>query len=153
QRVALARALAHQPDVLLLDEPFGALDVHTRIQLRQNLLAIQKQLNVTTILVTHDQEEAFELADRIGILEHGQLLEIGTPSDLYRRPRSRFAASFLGNANLFEGRRNGSVVHLGPVTLPAPSHTEHLAGQPVEILSRPEEIELALDPRAIRGVL
>src|SRR5262249_44753539 len=72
---------------------------------------------------------------------------------LYRRPRSRFAASFLGNANLFEGRRNGSVVHLGPVTLPAPSHTEHLAGQPVEILSRPEEIELALDPRAIRGVL
>ncbi|PJF26418.1 MAG: sulfate ABC transporter ATP-binding protein, partial [Phototrophicales bacterium] len=79
QRVAVARALAQNPDVLLLDEPFGALDVKIRGQLRQNLRDIQKRLNVTTILVTHDQEEAFELADRIGIIDRGRLLEVGKP--------------------------------------------------------------------------
>src|SRR3954451_16473701 len=84
QRVALARALAHEPEVLLLDEPFGALDAKIRLQLRQNLREIQQRLNLTTILVTHDQDEAFELADRIGIIEQGRLLEVGTPSELYR---------------------------------------------------------------------
>ncbi len=144
QRIALARALAYEPSVLLLDEPLGALDVKIRGQLRQNMRDIQRKLNVTTILVTHDQDEAFELADRIGIIDSGRLLEVGTPDSLYRRPQTRFAATFLGAANLLQGRRNGARVDTnGGASLLAPPDTEHLSGQPVELLVRPEEIELA----------
>jgi sulfate/thiosulfate transport system ATP-binding protein len=155
QRVALARALAHEPEVLLLDEPFGALDAKIRLQLRQNLREIQQRLNITTILVTHDQDEAFELADRIGIIEQGRLLEVGTPSELYRRPRSRFTATFLGSANLLPAQRNGSKVYVSEpsITLSAPPNTEHLSGQPVEVFSRPEEVELALSPDLLRSQL
>jgi sulfate/thiosulfate transport system ATP-binding protein len=151
QRVALARALAHNPEVLLLDEPFGALDVKIRSQLRQNLKEIQRRLGVTTILVTHDQDEAFELADRIGIIEQAQLLEVGSPTELYRRPRNRYTATFLGSANLLQGRRNGSNIYMDELTMPAPPDTEHLAGQPVEILLRPEEIDLALAESDLKG--
>jgi sulfate transport system ATP-binding protein len=151
QRVALARALAYEPSVLLLDEPFGALDVKIRSQLRQNLREIQRQLNVTAIMVTHDQEEAFELADRIGIIDNGKLLEVGTPDSLYRRPKTRFAATFLGVANLLQGQRNGTHVYVGDTTLDAPPNTDHLSGQPVELLVRPEEIELASESEALRG--
>jgi len=151
QRVALARALAYEPSVLLLDEPFGALDVKIRAQLRQNLRKIQQELGVTAILVTHDQDEAFELADRIGIIDRGQLLEVGTPDSLYRRPKTRFAATFLGAANLLEGRRNGTKVYVGETALTAPPNTEHLSGLPVELLVRPEEIELARYPEMLRA--
>lgn len=151
QRVALARALAHQPSVLLLDEPFGALDVKIRAQLRQNLREIQRELGVTTILVTHDQEEAFELADRIGIIEQGNLLEVGTPDQLYRRPQHHFTATFLGKANLLPGQRNSHEVYLNDTVLPAPPHTTHLEGKPVQILFRPEEIELATDETQLKG--
>jgi len=153
QRVALARALAYEPSVLLLDEPFGALDVKIRGQLRQNLREIQRALNVTTILVTHDQDEAFELADRIGIIEGGKLLEVGTPNALYRRPQTRFAATFLGAANLLPGQRNGTHVYVGKAALTAPPETDHLSGQPVELLIRPEEIELALKQESLQGQL
>jgi sulfate transport system ATP-binding protein len=157
QRVALARALAYQPEVLLLDEPFGALDARIRVQLRQNLRDIQKRLQITTILVTHDQEEAFELADRIGVIDAGELLEVGEPSALYRRPKNRFTATFLGNANLLRGQRNGSKVYLEQpseeVALAAPPNTEHLSGQPVDIFSRPEEVEIALSRHELRGQL
>jgi sulfate/thiosulfate transport system ATP-binding protein len=142
QRVAVARALAPKPDVLLLDEPFGALDVNIRTQLRRNLREIQKTLGVTAILVTHDQEEAFELADRIGVIEAGQLLEVGTPAALYRRPQQRFTAQFLGQANLLRANRNGKYVHIHDLELPAPNHTEHLAGQPVDLMLRPESIKV-----------
>src|SRR5215467_5209622 len=97
QRVALARALAYEPSVLLLDEPFGALDVKIRLQLRRSLREIQQTLSVTTILVTHDQEEAFELGQRIGVIERGQLLEVGRPEELYTRPRTVPVATFLGS--------------------------------------------------------
>jgi sulfate/thiosulfate transport system ATP-binding protein len=155
QRVALARALAHEPEVLLLDEPFGALDARIRGQLRQNLLEIQRRLNITTILVTHDQDEAFELADRIGIIEKGRLLEVGEPSTLYRRPQSRFTATFLGSANLLRGQRNGNKVYIGQphIALAAPPDTDHLSGLPVDVFSRPEEVEVALSPEALRGQL
>lgn len=151
QRVALARALAPQPEVLLLDEPFGALDVKIRSQLRQNLREIQKRLGITAILVTHDQDEAFELADRIGIIEQGKLLEIGSPEELYRRPQNRFTATFLGNANLLRGARNGTQVHVGERHLPVPENTEHLSGQAVDVLLRPESIEIALDSAELDG--
>jgi sulfate transport system ATP-binding protein len=151
QRVALARALAYEPSVLLLDEPFGALDVKIRAQLRQNLREIQQKLQVTAILVTHDQEEAFELADRIGIIDGGKLLAVGKPSELYRRPQTRFVATFLGAANLLLGQRNGSNVYVGDTKLTAPPDTDHLSGQPVELLIRPEEVELAERADQLRG--
>src|SRR3984893_593670 len=104
QRVALARALAYEPAVLLLDEPFGALDVKIRSQLRQSLREVQKTLGVTTVLVTHDQDEAFELGQRIGIVDRGRLLEVGTPEHLYSKPKSLFVATFLGAGTVLVGR-------------------------------------------------
>jgi sulfate transport system ATP-binding protein len=151
QRVALARALAPEPEVLLLDEPFGALDVKIRGQLRQNLREIQQRLKFTAILVTHDQDEAFELADRIGIIEQGILLEIGKPEDLYRRPQHHFTATFLGTANLLRGQRNGTHLHVGERSLPVPEGTEHLSGQQVDMLLRPESVELALNAGELTG--
>ncbi len=142
QRVAVARALAQNPDVLLLDEPFGALDVKIRAQLRQNLRNIHKRLGLTAILVTHDQEEAFDIADRIGIIDGGQLLEVGAPTDVYRRPQNLFTATFLGNTNILLARRNGKSVYLGDTTIPAPPDTDHLSGQAVNVICRPEEVEL-----------
>jgi sulfate transport system ATP-binding protein len=100
QRVALARALAYEPDVLLLDEPFGALDVKIRAQLRRSLKEIQRRLGVTTILVTHDQEEAFELADRIGVLDRGRLLEVGPAENIYAEPRPFAACPHSGQLKI-----------------------------------------------------
>jgi ABC-type Fe3+/spermidine/putrescine transport system ATPase subunit/nucleotide-binding universal stress UspA family protein len=144
QRVAVARALAFEPSVLLLDEPFGALDVKIRGQLRRALRDIQRSLKVTTILVTHDQEEAFELADRIGVVEQGRLLEVGPPAELYRRPRHEFVATFVGEANLLGARSDGAHVRLGDLSLPLPVR---LADQDPGIrwaaLFRPEDLSVA----------
>ena len=107
QRIAVARALAHRPQVLLMDEPFGALDAKIREELRRTIRQIQRELGMTTILVTHDQEEAFALADRIGVMHQGRLLECGRPDDLYTRPQTRFVSTFLGAANLLLGYRVG----------------------------------------------
>jgi sulfate/thiosulfate transport system ATP-binding protein len=142
QRVALARALAYRPAVLLLDEPFGALDVKIRGQLRQNLKQIQKTLGVTTILVTHDQEEAFELGQRIGVIDRGRLLEVGVPEDLYAHPRSLFAATFLGAGTILVGRCRDERVELGPLTLPIPPGVPHDEGDRVRVLFRPEHVTL-----------
>jgi len=140
QRVALARALAYEPDVLLLDEPFGALDVKIRAQLRRSLKEIQQRLKVTTILVTHDQEEAFELADRIGVLERGRLLEVGHGESLYSQPRSLFAATFLGAGTVLVGRARDGVGKFGPVELPIPPDSPHEEGARVQLLFRPEQV-------------
>jgi sulfate transport system ATP-binding protein len=98
QRMALARALAIEPKVLLLDEPFGALDAQVRAQLRQWLRDLHDTLNVTTVLVTHDQEEAMEVADRLAIINHGRLEQVGTPTDMYDHPANEFVLTFLGSA-------------------------------------------------------
>jgi ABC-type Fe3+/spermidine/putrescine transport system ATPase subunit len=103
QRVALARSVAPRPKLLLLDEPFSALDRALRDATRGEFLALVRQTGITTILVTHDQDEALTSADRIGVLERGRLAQVGTPASLYERPASRFVASFLGAANLLEG--------------------------------------------------
>src|SRR5262249_29262653 len=113
QRVAVARALAHKPKVLLLDEPFGALDLKTREELRRPSREVQRELGLTTILVTHDQEEAFALADRIGVMNLGRLLESGRPEELYARPATRFVATFLGAANLLLARQTIDGVRVG----------------------------------------
>ncbi|HVO69020.1 MAG TPA: ABC transporter ATP-binding protein, partial [Aggregatilineaceae bacterium] len=150
QRVALARALAHEPGVLLLDEPFGALDAQIRGQLRQSLREIQQRLKVTAILVTHDQEEAFELADRIGIIDHGRLVDIGTSRDLYQRPHHRFTASFLGTTNFLHAERRGSGLRLGLAQLEAGTAVTS-DGQ--EVMLRPENVTLAPTADRVAGQL
>jgi len=148
QRVALARALAYRPGVLLLDEPFGALDVKIRVQLRQSLKEIQRTLGVTTVLVTHDQEEAFELGTRIAVVERGRLLEIGPPQQLYESPRSLFVATFLGAGSVLVGRCRDHKVELGPLTLPIPADVPHQEGDRVRVLIRPEHLALSAERRA-----
>jgi sulfate transport system ATP-binding protein len=143
QRVAVARALAHKPEVLLLDEPFGALDAKIREELRRTIREVQRELGITTVLVTHDQEEAFAMADRIGIMNLGRLLEVGAPHDLYSRPATRFVATFLGAANLFLARRTRDGIQLGGSTMGDSEHTAGESEQEVVAVVRPEEAEVA----------
>jgi len=146
QRVALARALALDPEVLLLDEPLGALDAKIRIELRRSLKRIQKQLGVAAILVTHDQEEAFDLGDRIGVMNFGRLIEVGTPEMLYQYPKTEYVASFLGSANLLLGHIDGDEVLLGKHSFPLPEDAIHLSSNSrAQILFRPEDVALAPD--------
>ena len=152
QRVAVARALAFSPSVLLLDEPFGALDVKIRGQLRRALRKIQKNLNITTILVTHDQEEAFELADRIGVIERGHLLEVAAPSELYRSPKSELVASFVGEANLVGTQSTGGKISIGELEIPLsdePGARERAGSWAV--LFRPEDLTLATEKNGLSG--
>lgn len=147
QRVALARALAHQPDVLLLDEPFGALDAKIRLELRRALRNIQDELGLTTIFVTHDQEEAFELGDRLGVMNFGRLLEVGTPADLYQHPQTEFVATFLGTANLLVGESTADGIRVGPLSFPHTAEAGRIGQgalpQRVQVLFRPEDVNLA----------
>jgi sulfate transport system ATP-binding protein len=120
QRVALSRALAVQPSVLLLDEPFGALDATVRKSLRKELRRVHDATGVTTIFVTHDQEEALELADRVAILNAGRIEQIGTPDQVHDHPATPFVCGFVGETNRFEGTVSGKRFMAGPVVLPAP---------------------------------
>ncbi len=152
QRVAVARALAHKPEVLLLDEPFGALDAKIREELRRTIRQVQRELGITTMLVTHDQEEAFALADRIGIMNLGRLLEVGRPDDLYARPATRFVATFLGAANLLLARQSSRGLSFGsePVSVPHVEATAHVREHEVVAVLRPEEIEVAPSREALK---
>jgi sulfate/thiosulfate transport system ATP-binding protein len=144
QRVALARALVYQPEVLLLDEPLGALDAKIRIELRRSLKSIQRKLGVATIFVTHDQDEAFDLADRVGVMSFGRLLEVGTPEELYQRPQTEFVASFLGTANLLVGNLTVEGVKLGQSYFPAAKEVRELGNDHrVQVLFRPEDVAMA----------
>jgi sulfate transport system ATP-binding protein len=111
QRVALARALAIEPEVLLLDEPFGALDAKVRLELRRWLRRLHDELHVTSVFVTHDQDEAMEVADRVVIMNHGRIEQIGSPQEIYHRPASAFVMGFIGQVNVFRGRLPGPVLH------------------------------------------
>ena len=152
QRVAVARALAHKPEVLLLDEPFGALDAKIREGLRRTIREVQRELGITTILVTHDQEEAFAMADRIGVMNFGRLLECGSPHDLYTRPTTRFVATFLGAANLLLARQGSDGPRWG--AWPAAQHGLSAAApreREVVAVVRPEEIEIARSREGLSG--
>jgi sulfate/thiosulfate transport system ATP-binding protein len=150
QRVALARALAHRPEVLLLDEPFGALDARIRTELRRTVHDIQRELKMTTLFVTHDQEEAFELADRMGVMNFGRLLELGPPNELYLRPQTEFVASFLGTANLMVGEVTRDGVRLGPVHFPLSTRPAAVGEtRRVQVLFRPEDVAVKTSAEAL----
>jgi sulfate/thiosulfate transport system ATP-binding protein len=122
QRVALARALAVEPQVLLLDEPFGALDAKVRLELRRWLRRLHDEIHVTSVFVTHDQEEALEVADRIVVMNQGRIEQQGTPSEVYDRPATPFVYDFLGNVNLFQGRVHEGTAQMGGIRLASPEH-------------------------------
>src|SRR5688572_16177300 len=153
QRVAVARALAHKPQVLLLDEPFGALDAKIREELRRTIRSVQRELGITTVLVTHDQEEAMALADRIGVMNHGRLLEAGNPGELYATPATRFVATFLGAANLLLARQSADGIRFGATPVSASAAEPVAAGREHEVVAvlRPEEVEIATDRDALKS--
>ena len=122
QRIALARALAVEPQVLLLDEPFGALDAKVRKELRRWLRRLHDDLNVTSIFVTHDQEEALEVADRVVVINKGHIEQQGTPQEVWDHPASPFVYGFLGDVNLFHGRAHEGTLHVQGMQLPVPEH-------------------------------
>jgi iron(III) transport system ATP-binding protein len=143
QRVALARALAPEPSLLLLDEPFSNLDVDLRVEMRQEVRRIIKEAGVTAVSVTHDQEEAMAISDRIAVMRSGTIEQVGTPESVFQRPESRFVASFLGHASFLSGSVDGDTVHtgLGPV---ARDRINGLAraydGTDIDVLVRPDDV-------------
>jgi sulfate transport system ATP-binding protein len=151
QRIALARALAVEPRVLLLDEPFGALDAKVRKELRRWLRKLHDELHITSIFVTHDQEEALEVADRVVLMDHGHVEQIGTPEEVYRRPATPFVYGFLGSVNFFHGRVEGETVRVGDDTLQHEPHDfDH--GAEVVAFARPHELEIVTDPQSVEGI-
>jgi iron(III) transport system ATP-binding protein len=143
QRVALARALAPAPEIVLLDEPWSNVDPHMRTELRDEVARILRPLGVTAVLVTHDREEAFSLADRIALVREGTVVQEGTPEELYFAPASRWAAEFVGAGNVLAGRVEAGLVHTAVGSFPANGAS---GADVVDVLVRPELIELSPDP-------
>ena len=153
QRVALARALIKQPKVLLLDEPLGALDKKLREQMQLELRALQKSVGITFVFVTHDQEEALTLSDRIAVMAQGRVLQVGAPTELYQRPGSRFVADFIGNMNFFDGRvqrldEGAAIVDAGCLGLlrAADDANSFAVGDELMVAIRPEKLKLHFHP-------
>ena len=143
QRVALARALAVRPRVLLLDEPFGALDAKVRADLRRWLRRLHEELGLTTVLVTHDQEEALELADDVIVLEHGRIAHHGAPRSLVDAPASAFAREFVGDAQVFDASETSGALRLGPLSLDESMVSTRAHGAPTRIILRPNDLTVA----------
>jgi len=152
QRVALARAVAYRPSLLLMDEPLGALDRKLREEMQLELKTIQRELGVTTLYVTHDQQEALALSDRIAIMNHGDLVQIGSPVELYESPADDFVAGFLGDVNLLEGVAtvDGGLLRItvGPLGVVVPGGGREVAGKTVRVSVRPERLRFAFDGQA-----
>jgi ABC-type Fe3+/spermidine/putrescine transport system ATPase subunit len=144
QRVAIARTLAYKPEVLLFDEPFGALDTQTRVHLRREIRALLKKVNVPAIFITHDQEEALELGDRVAVLNEGRIEQLGTPFEIYNRPATEYVATFLGAANILEATVRSDFLEVGRARLPAMLDPgEFHNGDRVKIVFRPEDVVLS----------
>jgi len=146
QRIALARALAIEPRVLLLDEPFGALDAKVRKDLRRWLRNLHNEIKITSVFVTHDQEEALEVADRIVVFNNGRIEQVGEPDDVYDRPATPFVYGFLGHANRFSGTVDRGVGHFAGQALDVPEYADRVAA-PATAFSRPHEIDISTTPR------
>ena len=150
QRVALARSLAKRPKVLLLDEPLGALDKKLREETQFELTDLQQELGMTFLIVTHDQEEAMTVADRIAVMDHGQIIQVATPSEIYEQPNSRYVADFVGDINIIEGKVAARDGHLHVLETPQ-GRIEANHDQPIEegatawFAIRPEKMRIALD--------
>jgi sulfate/thiosulfate transport system ATP-binding protein len=152
QRVAIARTLAYKPQVLLFDEPFGALDAQTRVKLRREIRSLLKQVKVPSVFITHDQEEALELGDRIAVLNEGHLEQIGTPDEVYNQPATEYVATFLGAANLLLGVVTQASVEIGSALLPAAKETTRFReGQSVKLVFRPEDVCVSQDANLPEG--
>jgi sulfate/thiosulfate transport system ATP-binding protein len=151
QRIALARALATRPKVLLLDEPFGALDAKVRVELRAWLADFQQRTGVTTILVTHDQEEALELSEHVVLLQDGRVVQAGSPHDVYDRPSTPFVASFLGGANVLRGQMKDGRVDIGAMAVDGPAGAED--GVKVQAFVRPQDIRIEKPTEASAGTV
>ncbi len=151
QRVALARSLAIEPQVLLLDEPLSALDAKVRAQLRDEIRRIQLEVGITTLFVTHDQEEALAIADRVGVMREGRLEQLAPPTEVYSRPATSFVAEFVGLSNRLPGEVRGGEVHVRGITLPLVERD--VPGGQVVALVRPEAVSLASDAAAEPGPL
>ncbi|MDQ2856417.1 MAG: ABC transporter ATP-binding protein [Acidobacteriota bacterium] len=144
QRVAIARTLAYKPEVLLFDEPFGALDAQTRVHLRREIRALLRKVNVPAIFITHDQEEALELGDRIAVINTGHIEQIGTPEQIYNYPATEYVATFLGAANILEGVFRGNRVDICGALIAADVGPNRFGeGQPVKLAFRPEDVWLS----------
>ncbi len=143
QRVAIARTLAYKPEVLLFDEPFGALDTQTRVHLRREIRALLKKVNVPSIFITHDQEEALELGDRVAVLNVGHIEQIGTPFEIYNHPATEYVATFLGAANVLDAVVRKDYLEVGSAQIPATIDKEKFKeGDCVKIVFRPEDVSL-----------
>jgi putative spermidine/putrescine transport system ATP-binding protein len=140
QRIALARALVVEPQVLLLDEPLSSLDARLRVNLREEIRAIQKGLGITTVFVTHDQEEALAVSDRIAVMNEGVLHQFAAPNELYARPATLFAAQFIGSMNLISGHVAGGWLEAGAFRIPVPN----LEAGNITLAVRPEDLEFAI---------
>ena len=144
QRVAIARTLAYKPEVLLFDEPFGALDTQTRSHLRREIRALLKKVKVPSIFITHDQEEALELGDRVAVLNAGHIEQIGTPFEIYNHPATEYVATFLGAANILDATVRKDFLEVGSAQLPASlDATKFREGACVKIVFRPEDVSLS----------
>ncbi|KUN83690.1 spermidine/putrescine ABC transporter ATP-binding protein [Streptomyces bungoensis] len=147
QRIALARALALRPRVLLLDEPLSALDAKVRLTLREEIRRLQQELGITTLFVTHDQEEALSMADRVAVMRGGRLEQCATPAELYARPATAFVAEFVGTMSRIPGRVvDGGTVEVLGRRLPVDGEAPAVAGGEVDVLVRPEAVRLSHDP-------
>ncbi|MFN3894945.1 MAG: sulfate/molybdate ABC transporter ATP-binding protein [Acinetobacter sp.] len=145
QRIALARALAVEPRVLLLDEPFGALDAKVRKELRRWLRTLHDELHITSIFVTHDQEEALEVADQIVVMNKGNVEQIGSPREVYETPKTPFVFDFLGQANRFEGQNHGGLIQLGEDRIQFEGAKNAAQGE-VILFARPDELRIHAQP-------
>jgi putative 2-aminoethylphosphonate ABC transporter ATP-binding protein len=141
QRVALARSLAIKPSILLLDEPLSALDAKIRVRLRTVIKKLQQELGITLIYVTHDQEEALSLADRVVIMRDGQIRQVGSPFEIYKKPKTSFIAEFVGTSNFISGTKKDGKVKFGQLEL-AVSNLNEVEGENVHLAVRPENVEL-----------
>lgn len=151
QRIALARALAVEPRVLLLDEPFGALDAKVRKELRRWLRQLHDALHITSLFVTHDQEEALEVSDRVVVMNHGRVEQVGTPHEVYEQPTSPFVYGFLGAVNLFHGRVQDHHLHVGEGSLPL-GHNGFQPGAEALGFVRPHELDIETNPAGNAGI-